>query len=191
MVALPKILVTHQAPRRWDNENGCILSQTPNSLRCEITDISHHVQMLLSMWTSSTSGNSLSPFIRDLISLLVWTDEVSESGQPPKSDSQFFDDEAHFESDDSDEAPLIQTWQKIKPVAVRARGTSPFEVTAAGRRNVKVDLSMNSDSDAGRRFSRFAFPRTRLLQLPTCFDGYSAQDYRRQRSSQLLRMRSR
>ena len=105
-----------------------------------------------------------------MISLLVWTDEVSESGQPPKSDSQFFDDEAHFESDDSDEAPLIQTWQKIKPVAVRARGTSPFEVTAAGRRNVKVDLSMNSDSDAGRRFSRFAFPRTRLLQLPTCFD---------------------
>ena len=70
--------------------------------------------MLLSMWTSSTSGNSLSPFIRDLISLLVWTDEVSESGQPPKSDSQFFDDEAHFESDDN-EAPLYRRGKKSKP----------------------------------------------------------------------------
>ena len=52
-------------------------------------------------------------------------------GDQPKSDSQFFDDEAHFESDDSDEAPLTQTWQKIQAVAVRARGTSPFEVTSA------------------------------------------------------------
>ena len=129
MVAFTRILVTQQAVWRWDNENGCILSQTPDSLRCEKTDISHHVQMLLSMWTSSTSGNSLSPFIRDLISLFVWTDDVSESGQPPKSDSQFFDDEAHFESDDN-EASLIQTWQKIKAVKVRAQGTSPFEVTA-------------------------------------------------------------
>ena len=86
-----------------------------------------------------------------MISLFVWTDDVSESGRPPKSDSQFFDDEAHFESDDSDEAPLTQTWQKIQAVAVRARGTSPFEVTAAGRRNVKVDLNLNSDSDAGKK----------------------------------------
>ena len=31
----------------------------------------------------------------------------------------------------ADEAPLIQTWQKIKAVKVRAQGTSSFHVTSA------------------------------------------------------------
>ena len=75
---------------------------------------------------------------------------MSKSGRPPKSDSQFYD-EAHFESDHNDEAPLIQTWQKIKAVAVRAQGTSPFEVTAAAHRNVNRDLNLKSDSDRSKK----------------------------------------